>query len=301
MKRCDKMLEAEDPKTKERIMVLPGMTGKRAICPGCKGEVIAIIGELGRLKHWRHYNGLCKYDSEPETIWHQEWKNNAKKLGMEIEKIFDPNQRYRADIYDPKRNMVTEVQHSPIDMETIIVRSSFYESKGIKIRWIFDFIERHESGKLYLHVGILGMEFKQKYQNKHIHCLFDEYGLPKYDTNFNIGIDYDKHTNSTLKIGRMDKVNGNGYGKLFSSMIVEKEFNVDYLIFGIECRKSFNLVKIDDNKYTRKNSEIICDIREEITIIKRDSINDFESSIIKYKGYEESDLFIHLNEYNEDD
>lgn len=246
------MLLALEPKTNKRVKAMPGM---QAICPGCEEKVIARCGNI-KIWHWAHKSGLCKYDSEPETEWHLEWKNNALKMGMEIEKIFDPFQRFRADIYDPKRNMVTEVD-----------RSSFYDSKGIKIRWIFDFIDRYESMKIYLHVGILGMEFKQKYQNKHIYCLFDEYGFPKYDTNLNIGIDYDKHTNSTLKIGRIDKANGSGYGKLFSSMIVEEKFDIPSWALSKDYM-DIDLVKIDNNKYIRKNGEIICNVQEEITIMK---------------------------------
>lgn len=140
------MLFALDQFAKERVRARPGV---QAICPGCQKEVIPRCGDF-KIWHWAHKAGLCRYDSEPYTPWHLEWQERALNAGMEIEKIFDSSQRYRADIYDPKRNMVTEVQHSPITTETIIDRCLFYDFKDIKIRWIFDFIDRYNSGKIEL-------------------------------------------------------------------------------------------------------------------------------------------------------
>jgi len=304
------MLLALDKHNEEKIRAMPGM---KAICPGCQEEVIARCGDIN-IWHWAHKAGLCKYDYEPETRWHLEWKENALKLGMEIEKIFDTSQRYRADIYDPKRNMVTEVQHSPITMETIIDRCSFYDSKGIRVRWIFDFIDRYSCDKIRLSetyslsqvhkYGVITygppIRFSQKYQRKYIHCLFNHLGFPKYDINLNIGIDYDKHTNTTLKIERMHK-NGTGYGKLYSSMIIENKFMVssyvlvdDVLVDNYpgslgDYLKKYGFLKIDNNSWIRKNNDV-CNIDEFVTIID----DNKDPVIIKYRGYFASDFIRRL-------
>lgn len=80
------LLAWKDVDTKELIEAEPVT---RAICPGCKNEVIAVCGDFN-IWHWRHIAGECIYDHESETQWHLEWKNNALKIGMEVEKIFDP-------------------------------------------------------------------------------------------------------------------------------------------------------------------------------------------------------------------
>lgn len=302
------MLLALDRLTKERIRAKPGM---QAVCPGCQKDVIPKCGDF-KIWHWAHKAGLCKYDSEPYTPRHLEWQERALNAGMEIEKIFDPSQRYRADIYDPKRNMVTEVQHSPITMETIIDRCIFYDSKDIKIRWIFDFTDRYNSRKIglyetyytnsrldYREVYGPPIKFEQKYQPRYIHCLFDKSGFSKYDVNFNIGIDYNKHTHTTLNVVQISS-DGSGRGKLCSSMIVEEQLIIPSYILEHgegdfsgapgDLLSKYKFEKIGDNRYVRKN-EMICNVEESITIIEK---IDHYRILIKYKGYKESSFLNHL-------
>jgi len=302
------MLLAVDPLTEERIRARPGLY---AVCPGCQKDVIPRCGDF-KIWHWAHKAGICKYDSEPYTAWHLEWQEKALNAGMEIEKIFDPSQRYRADIYDPKKNIVTEVQHSPITMETIVDRCLFYDSKGIEIRWIFDFTYRYNSRKIELNEtyyansrfdygGTYGppIQFKQKYQPKHIHCLFDKNGLSKCDVNFNIEIDYDKHTHTTLNVIQLSP-DGTGRGKLCSSMIVEEQLIIPSYILGNDdydfpgtsenLLLKYKFEKVDNNKYIRKN-ELICNVEESIVIIEK---IDRHHTRIKYKGYKESNFLNHI-------
>lgn len=208
------MLIALDPFTKERIRTKPGI---KAVCPGCQDLVIAKCGDI-RIWHWAHKVGLCKYDSEPETEWHLAWKERALSAGFEIEKIIDD---HRADIYYNVRNMVIEVQHSPIIDEDIINRCDFYTSKGIKLIWVFDYIDRYNQDKIVLErkPGYKTVTFYQKRGgNKAIRNLFYKDGKPKYDVYLNLEYKYESDPLMLKIVGMFNKglsYSGSGYGYLY--------------------------------------------------------------------------------------
>lgn len=209
------MYIALDSFTNERITAKPGI---KAICPGCQNLVIARCGDI-RIWHWAHKISICTYDSEPETEWHLAWKKRALCAGFEIEKIIDD---HRADIYDSGRNMVIEVQHSPITDEDIIKRCDFYTSKGIKLAWIFDYIDRYNQDKIVLVERKSGYKTDTFYQkrggNKAIRHLFYNNGKPKYDVYLNLEYKYDSDPLMFKVVGIFNKglsYDGSGYGYLY--------------------------------------------------------------------------------------
>jgi len=164
------------------------------------------------------YNNAIKTRSNAEYKWHSAWKNVAVRLGMEIERRFSPNGCI-AGIYDPKRRIVTEIQHGSIKPETIINRCSFYESQNIKIRWLFDYREKYDTGNLGLHIDEDHEEnvFICQTCPRDIQCLFDDAGCPRHDIYFNIEYDFTNDSHMTLKIKKMYK-DGSGYAQLYSSI-----------------------------------------------------------------------------------
>ena len=103
--------------------------GAKAVCPGCRGPVLAKCGSIN-VWHWAHKSGTdCDKWSEPETAWHREWKNYFSKQDQEI--IIGP---HRADV-KTKSGRVIELQHSPISATEIKEREDFY---GPGMVWVVD-------------------------------------------------------------------------------------------------------------------------------------------------------------------
>ncbi len=98
-----------------------------AKCPLCKSEVIAKCGEI-KIWHWAHKNlEDCDVWTEPESLWHREWKNKVYSECCEV-KIGN----HRADIFF--NNLVIELQNSLISPESIIERERYYKN----MIWLFN-------------------------------------------------------------------------------------------------------------------------------------------------------------------
>ncbi len=98
----------------------------RAKCPICEDEVIAICGEI-IIPHWAHKTRDCDAFSEPETLWHKEWKEEFPESWREV--VIGS---HRADV--KTLSCVIEFQHSPISQEDIADRESFYGN----MIWVID-------------------------------------------------------------------------------------------------------------------------------------------------------------------
>lgn len=108
----------------------------KGFCPCCWEELVPKMGEKN-IHHWSHVNLDCDIWREGETKWHLDWK---LRFGIEnCEKTFG---NHRADIV--AGGTVIEVQHSPISTNDFIDRSKFYISKGKKIVWVIDYIEKQK-------------------------------------------------------------------------------------------------------------------------------------------------------------
>lgn len=112
---------------KENGGLIQAKPGKRAICPACMEEVIAKCGEINAW-HWSHKNDTeCDSWSEPETIWHYNWKTLFPLDSIEVVKG-----NHRADVEWMGR--VIEFQHSNISSEEIQEREFFYNN----MIWVVD-------------------------------------------------------------------------------------------------------------------------------------------------------------------
>ncbi len=108
-----------------------------AECSNCGNPVRSYCGEQ-IVYHWKHIKlSDCDDWYENETEWHRNWKNYFDVSYQEIIR-FDPitKEKHIADIYNEKKDVVLEFQHSPIEIKEILSRELFYN----RMIWIIDLI-----------------------------------------------------------------------------------------------------------------------------------------------------------------
>ena len=97
-------------------------------CPTCGSQVVAKCGEVN-VWHWAHQRTAdCDPWAEPITQWHLDWQAKVSEHRREI-----TLGNHRADMALPS-GVVCEVQHSPIDPETVWAREDFYR----RMIWLMD-------------------------------------------------------------------------------------------------------------------------------------------------------------------
>ena len=108
-----------------------------ATCLCCGAEVKSYCGEINQY-HWRHLNlTQCDLWYENETKWHRDWKNYFDSSYQEVVKHDSKTgEKHIADIYNPKKEVVIELQHSPIKPNEIRAREQFYN----RMIWVIDLI-----------------------------------------------------------------------------------------------------------------------------------------------------------------
>lgn len=143
----------------ELIRAAPRSSG--VVCPNCKKDVIPKCGSI-KIWHWAHKADECIYNKEPETQWHLEWKYRALKLGLEIEKDVLGERKHIADIYNPKTNKVIEIQHSPISIDDVRDRCTYYSINDINLEWIFDRTNKYDKDNIKIEKMIEPGIFKYK-------------------------------------------------------------------------------------------------------------------------------------------
>lgn len=115
-------------------------------CPLCGNELILRQGELN-ISHFAHKANTCtdawNYDM---SEWHYNMQNRFQPEQREVVVKYN-GQTHRADILNG--NQIIEFQHSPISMEEIIERNTFYNSAGYHVAWVFDVQEQYDSGAIY--------------------------------------------------------------------------------------------------------------------------------------------------------
>ena len=102
------------------------------MCPCC-GE--AVLAKCGAIKtwHWAHVaGGECDPWAEPVGPWHLAWQATVNPEHVEV-----PRPPHRADILTPAGTVV-ELQHSPIALDTVAERETFYGD----MCWVFDATHR---------------------------------------------------------------------------------------------------------------------------------------------------------------
>lgn len=120
------------------------------ICICCNNPVRAYCGS-DRVNHWKHINAIeCDTWSEGETEWHRLWKNKFDVNQQEIIQ-YDPEsgEKHIADVYLKSIDLVLEFQHSPIHIDEIKARESFYK----KMIWIVDLQPYKENISFHRDIG----------------------------------------------------------------------------------------------------------------------------------------------------
>jgi len=103
---------------KERVQASPAVKAK---CECCNSDVLAKCGTIN-IWHFAHKNiEDCDDWYEPESEWHRWWKGNFPEENQEV-----VIENHRADI--KIKDLVIELQNSPIDEDTIYCRELFYKN-----------------------------------------------------------------------------------------------------------------------------------------------------------------------------
>lgn len=115
-------------------------------CPLCGNDLILRQGGLN-ISHFAHKASACadtwNYDM---SEWHYNMQNRFHPEQREVV-VKHMEQTHRADVLNS--NQVIEFQHSPISMEEIMERNTFYNSAGYNVAWVFDVQEQYDSGAIY--------------------------------------------------------------------------------------------------------------------------------------------------------
>lgn len=145
-------------KYKNRIEV--NKSRERAFCKDCGEIVIGCKGNV-RQAYWKHESRLdCDSWHEPITQWHLNWQNYFPIKNQEVTMI-DPisNIKHRADI-KLNNDMVIEIQNSPIKIDEIEQRESFYGKNNMI--WILNGVTLLQ--KSYINYKINKMEFSLNFE-----------------------------------------------------------------------------------------------------------------------------------------
>ena len=114
----------------KKIEAIPDTKGT---CPLCEGRVFSKCGEVNDW-HWAHFEAEnCDSWYEPESYWHHHWKMTFGKDNSEIG-IKKNGKWHKADILTNK-NVVIELQNSPIQKPVIREREEFY---GERMMWLIN-------------------------------------------------------------------------------------------------------------------------------------------------------------------
>jgi len=104
-------------------------------CICCNTKLIAKLGKI-KMHHFAHENKI-ECDSfrttDSMTFWHQYWQSFVDTKYFEYIIIKD-NKKHIADIYNPDKKLVIEVQHSNITPQKIKEREDFYDN----MLWLID-------------------------------------------------------------------------------------------------------------------------------------------------------------------
>lgn len=110
----------------------PPAPQQEGICPSCRTPVVPKCGKK-KTWHWAHKSvGECDPWAESLTEWHLAWQRGLLNSAVEV-----VMENHRADIVG-NSSTVVELQHSPIKIEDIAARETFYGN----MVWLFDATER---------------------------------------------------------------------------------------------------------------------------------------------------------------
>lgn len=102
--------------------------GGKGNCIYCGQQTIAKCGSI-KIHHWAHKSlENCDPWWENETEWHRKWKNYFPENWQEIVHFDDvTREKHIADV-KTDQNLIIEFQNSPISIEEVNSRESFYKN-----------------------------------------------------------------------------------------------------------------------------------------------------------------------------
>lgn len=106
----------------------------KGVCNVCNSDTIAKCGEK-IMWHWAHKSKMdCDSWWENETEWHRNWKEQFPEEFREIVHHCEvTGEKHRADIKSDS-GIILEIQNSPISLEELRSRESFYKN----LLWIIN-------------------------------------------------------------------------------------------------------------------------------------------------------------------
>lgn len=118
---------------KDGKRIKPLISGDRAKCPACGGDVVAKCGSVN-IWHWAHLSGhSCNPNPKAMTMWHKHWQNHWSQEEQEIYTKIEGGSYLFADV-KTKDGITIEFQHSPISAENITKRETTYGD----MVWVLD-------------------------------------------------------------------------------------------------------------------------------------------------------------------
>ncbi len=128
-------------KEKNRIYADEATRHKDCFCPVCGEPLIHRKGKYRR-PHFAHKQKTDCFMSRNKDYlseWHMRMQDYFPKEKREVRFQDDETgEVHIADVFDEETNTVIEFQHSPINEEEYLSRTSFHLKNGRRIAWIFD-------------------------------------------------------------------------------------------------------------------------------------------------------------------
>jgi competence CoiA-like predicted nuclease len=229
-------------------------SGERGICICCGSETIAHCGDF-MVHHWKHKKLVeCDDWYEGETEWHRDWKNKFPTQFQEIVKYdLNTNEKHIADIFHPTRQLTIEFQHSPISLQEITSRESFYE----KMIWVIDVIPFKTN-----------ITFHKNIQDAFFECIIMPWAR-----------DHDRIVNELRKQGKedeadkfIDECQGDEYIEKFEVRYKKHSKKEDYFLMQW---------KYQHKRWNRTNCPLFFDIGDEYLYMSVESIEIWNGFIVK--------------------
>ena len=154
-------------KENRRIHAEDACKSEEYFCPACGEKVIPKQGEFNAW-HFAHQASSCSdawhYDM---SEWHKEWQDRFPEDNREVV-ISHDGETHRADVRIGR--FVIEFQHSPITLEEVQQRNSFYTGAGYDLIWVFDVTEQYH-GKVIEFAGESDEKLHWKHPFQSISCI----------------------------------------------------------------------------------------------------------------------------------
>ena len=242
----------------------------RGFCPICEGPMIAKCGEIYRW-HWQHDRERnCDSWKEHETAWHRAWKEIFPESWREI--IIERNgEKHIADVLT-KYDTVIEFQNSPISVNTILVRESFYKN----MLWVINAKSFSTNFSIRSKVSQKLMRLEESYK----HDLKNFYSLESRDPVYNkkiFDLERDKESYKRIQEQEEQKLKDltqslESLNDIVSKTIIswEKEIYQNFSIFGMS-----EISERHKSDFKDKTIKINL-IKSQVTLLER-NLNEIEN------------------------